>query len=273
MTAEEKRANEISQEKGVSNWLTALPIEEKGFHLCKREFWDAINVRYGWPLTRLPSKCACGSIFTIEHALSCKKGGFVIQRHNEVRDLTANLLNVVCSDVAIEPQLEELTGETLTSGRSANRSSEARLDISARGVWCRHQRAFFDVRIFNPNAPRYLNQKLSKTYVTHEKEKKRKYVERVLDVEGGTFTPLVFSVFGGMGQECQMFYKRLCLLLAEKRGEDIGIITSWVRTTISFALLRSVLVAIRGSRHPFYKRTMSEVEMKLDMEETNIRDF
>ena len=171
MTAEEKQANEISQEKGVSNWLIALPIEEKGFHLCKKEFWDAINVRYGWPLTRLPSKCACGSNFNLEHALSCKKGGFVIQRHNEVRDLTASLLDVVCSDVAVEPQLEELTGETLTSGRSANRSSEARLDISARGVWCRNQRAFFDVRIFNPNAPRYLNQKLSKTYVTHEKEK------------------------------------------------------------------------------------------------------
>ena len=49
--------------------------------------------------------------------------------------------------------------------------------------------------------------------------KKRKYVEFVLDVEGGTFTPLVFSVFGGIGQECQMFYKRLCLLLAEKHGE------------------------------------------------------
>ena len=69
-----------------------------------------------------------------------------------------------------------------------------------------------------------------------------------------------------------MFYKRLCQLLSEKRGEDIGIVTSWVRTTISFALLRSVLVAIRGSRHPFYKRVMSEVEMKLDMEETKIRD-
>ncbi len=121
--------------------------------------------------------------------------------------------------------------------------------------------SIFYVRIFNPNAPRYINQKLPKTYVTHEKEKKRKYVERALDVEGGTFTPLVFSVFGGMGQECQMFYKRLCQLLSEKRGEDIGIVTSWVQTTISFALLRSVLVAIQWSRHPFYKRVMSEVEI------------
>ena len=102
-----------------------------------------------------------------------QKGGFVLQLHNEVRDLTASLLDVVCSDVAIEPQLEELTGEILTSGRSAKRSSEARLDISARGVLCRYQRAFFDLRIFNPNAPRYINQKLSKTYVTHEKEKKK----------------------------------------------------------------------------------------------------
>ena len=272
MSDEQKRGNEICREKGASNWLTALPIDEKDFHLSKREFWDAVNVRYGWPLSRLPSKCACDANFDLEHALSCKKGGFVIQRHNELRDLTANLLSQVCNDVSVEPQLQVLTGETLTSGRSANRSNEARLDISARGVWCRNQRAFFDIRVFNPTAPRYVRQPLAKTYVTHEKEKKRKYNERVLEVENGTFTPLVFSIFGGMGQECQMFYKRLCHRLSEKRGEEVAVVTSWVRTSLSFALLRSVLMAIRGSRRPFYKRDIANADIIIDVEETSIRE-
>ena len=37
----------------------------------------------------------------------CKRGGFVIQRHNELRDLQADLLSTVCSDVEVEPVLQE----------------------------------------------------------------------------------------------------------------------------------------------------------------------
>ncbi len=33
-------------------------------------------------------------------------------RHNEIRDLTASLLTEVCPNVAIEPHLQPLSGET-----------------------------------------------------------------------------------------------------------------------------------------------------------------
>ena len=72
-------------------------------------------------------------------------------RHNEVRDFTAGLLREVSYDVEIEPKLQPLAGEELAP--SANRDSEARLDIKARGLWGgRFECAFFDVRIFNPCA-------------------------------------------------------------------------------------------------------------------------
>ena len=78
----------------------------------------------------------------------CPKGGFPTIRHNEVRDLTANLLTEVCHDV--EPQLQELTGEHL-SLRTANTEDGAHLDVMARGFWeNRQQCAFFDVRVFLP---------------------------------------------------------------------------------------------------------------------------
>ena len=41
----------------------------------------------------------------------CKKGGFVTQRHNELRDLEAELLNMVCTDVEIEPVLQDISGD------------------------------------------------------------------------------------------------------------------------------------------------------------------
>ena len=98
------------------------------------------------------------------------------------------------------------------------------------------------------------------------------YNERVLEIENGSFTPLVFSVFGGMGQECQMFYKRLCQMLSEKRGESHAVVATWVRTRTSFALLRATLMSIRGCRHRYYN-SVADVDMALDVEETSIRSM
>ena len=113
-----------------------------------------IRIRYGWELERLPEKCACGSNFNLQHALSCKKGGFISIRHNQIRNITASLLKETCKDVRVEPTLQQLTGENFNS-RSAIITEEARLHISARGFWNAGQTAFFDIRVFNPNASRY----------------------------------------------------------------------------------------------------------------------
>ena len=159
------------------------------------------------------------------------------------------------------------------SYRTSNTSCEARLDISARSVWSRNQRAFFDVRVFDPSARRFRGQALSQTYVTNEKEKKRAYNEWVLQVENGTFTPLVFSIYGGMGQECKVFYKRLSSLLSDKRNETYFSVSTWIRTRISFALLRSALMCVRGSRYRYHRTNVSEVDMELDLSESAVRAF
>ena len=65
--------------------------------------------------------------------------------------------------------------------------------------------AFFDVRVFNPTAKRYVNQEISKTYEVNEREKKKLYNERIQRIEHGCFTSLVMSTAGGMGRECKKF--------------------------------------------------------------------
>ena len=87
------RTLEATLENGASNWLTALPIKENAFYLEKQAFWDSLYLRYMIPHKYLPSRCACGKPFTIDHALSCAKGGFINIRHNEIRDFTADLLS------------------------------------------------------------------------------------------------------------------------------------------------------------------------------------
>ena len=151
-----------------------------------------------------------------------------------IRNVTAKLLNKVCHDVRVEPQLLPVTGESFKE-TSANRSCETRLDISTRSVWLTGQKAFLDVRVFNPLAGRYGNTNVSKAYEINEKEKKRAYNERIQEVEQGSFTPLVFSAMGGMGRECDRFYKRLCELLADKRKVPPQLLSQWVRRkNISF---------------------------------------
>ena len=62
----------------------------------------------------------------------CMKGGFVVQRHNEPRDLEAELLNLVCKEAETEPVLQDIAEDVL--GRRANTSQEAEVDIHTRGL-------------------------------------------------------------------------------------------------------------------------------------------
>ena len=150
---EMQRTVKLSQEKGSSSWLSIIPLKEMGFTLNKKEFHDVVSLRYDWEIKDIPSKCVCGEQFDVNHAMICMKGGFVVQRHNELRDLEAELLNLVCKDVETEPVLQDIMGEVL--GRGANTSQEARVDIHARGFWERQRSAFFDVRVYHPNAESY----------------------------------------------------------------------------------------------------------------------
>ena len=211
-------------------------------------------MRYGWRPSHLPSHCVCGQHFTIEHALSCSRGGFPSIRHNEIRKTTADLLSGVCHSVGTEPSLQPVTGEQFEH-RTANREDGARLDIVAQSFWGRdRQSAFFDVRVFNPFAPCYRSSTLAQCYRKNELEKKRAYEERVREIEHGSFSPLVFSAAGGIGPIATVVYKRLASLLAEKQGRAYSSTLHWLRCRLNFSLLRSAIMCIRGSRSIFSLR-------------------
>ena len=118
----------------------------------------------------------------------CQRGGFLIQRHDELRESEAETLRMVCNDVEVELVLQEVTGETLNHG--ANKASDARLDIHARGFWERQRSAFFDVKVCHANADSYKDLTPKQIYKMHESEKWQ-YAGRVMKIEQGTFTPQV----------------------------------------------------------------------------------
>ena len=190
---------------------------------------------------------ACGSKYDFQHGMSCKKGGLVSIRHNDIRDLTANILREICNDVEVETKLIPLTGEQLQY-RSAITGDEARLDIRARTFWVRDQEAILDIRVFEPNANGYLNATLPRCHEIKGKEKKRNYNNRILQIEYGILTPLVFSIYESMGREYTKFYSKLAELLSDKRKESKSFTVNSLRTRVCFSLLKSCLLCLRDSR-------------------------
>ena len=69
-------------------------------------------------------------------------------RHNEIRNVEAEMLREVCRDVKIEPELIPIGNGELSSN---NKAEKARLDVSAVGFWSSMERTFLDVRVMHPN--------------------------------------------------------------------------------------------------------------------------
>ena len=208
-----------SRDKGASSWLNAMP----------QEFRDSLRLRYDLPLVDLPSPCTFGDKFTGCHALSYEKRGFLAQRHDGERNLLTTFIDKICN-VEIKPRLQPLDNERFHL-KSAVSSSVARLDIKAGGFWARRVTAFFDVRVTHVNSKCYQSKTTSEVFKEQEEERKRKYQQRVLHVEMGSFTPLLFGTNGGMGNECERFLKQLADKIAQKETEPY-IVIAWLRTQI-----------------------------------------
>ena len=87
-----------------------------------------------------------------------RRGGFIIQRYNELLDLEAEMLKIViCNDVQIEPVLQEINGKVLTPG--TNTAADARLVAFG---------SFFDVRVCYPNAESCKGLATKQIYRQHE---------------------------------------------------------------------------------------------------------
>ena len=171
---------------------------------------------------------------------------FSPMRHNALRHAEAKIMEEVCKDVRIEPQLIQIERETVRG----NDAPQVRLDVPARGVWSPNEKTFFGVRVTYPNAESHRHKSLQQLYKENENEKKRQYNDRIINCEKATFTPLVFTTTGGMGPECQKLNKRLAELIAKKK-ESYSHVIGHIRAKLRFALLRRVLVAIRGKENVY----------------------
>lgn len=69
----------------------------------------------------------------------------------------------------------------------------------------------------------------------------------MLQVENGSFIPLVFSVNGAVGKEASKCYGRIAINLTEERNETYSVTIAWLRSKISLSLMRSIITCVTGS--------------------------
>ena len=149
-----------------------------------------------------------------------------------------------------------------------------RLDVVAESFWGKdRQRAFFDVRVFNPYAQSHRNTSLTQCYKQNELQKKRAYDQRVREIEHGSFSPLVFSTTGGMGPTATIVYKRLASMITKKHNKTYSKTIHWLRCRLSFSLLRSAIMCLRGSRSSLHHPELSLQNIDLAITEGRVANF
>ena len=208
------------------------------FDLSAQEFRDALAIRYRKPLLNLPPKCdGCGAPSSLDHFLICRRGGFVVQRHNEIRDAIGDLAALAWGQVRQETvviEAEDQQSETLIA------------DLCVREVWLPQAEALFDIRVVDTDAQSYLHHTPSRVLLNAEVEKKNKYAEACA-ARHAHFIPLCFFVDGLAGSEANCFLKRMACRLSSRWDRSYAEVLGWIRARLAFAIVQASVLCVRGS--------------------------
>ena len=220
--------------KEDSSSATVLPFDMDG-NQRRLQFRDGLAIRYGWEPNNTPTSCPCGENFNLAHARHCVKARYTHMRHNKIRDTFANLMKDVRFDVELEPKLQPLEGESFDDRTTATI------------VYGKFNSTFFDVKIFNPHA-KSCPRTIKEAYKRHKAQKLLKYEQRIVEVKNSSFNPRVFATTGGAAPTASKVMSRLAFKLSEKSEDTYAEVMDYIRTKVSFALLKSSVLCLRGCR-------------------------
>ena len=105
--------------------------------------------------------------FNFEHTLICRKGGLVVQRHNDVRDAIGDMASRIWNQEKKEAIVKEADGESQSLALIAG--------LAVWDVWKYQVKALFDIQVMDSDAQFYLSHSPRDLLVNAEKGKKIKY--------------------------------------------------------------------------------------------------
>lgn len=247
-------------------WLSVMPSTVNGTELSPQEFRDNLLLRYGRSPGDLQETCdGCNKSFSVQHALDCKKGGLITQRHNEIAGELMDWAKKATTPTAVrdEPLIHPVSKPAQKDAAKnppddANPSSDQdtkdgeRGDILIRGLFQRGSDCIIDVRVTDLDCKSQRNKDPEKVLQNHEQQKKSKYLQACLK-QRRSFVPFVVSTDGMLGYEAGNLIKRIAGKLSEKWDLPYSQVCCLVRTKISIACARATHLCLRGSRIPASK--------------------
>jgi hypothetical protein len=175
----------LGQMDKTGAWPSVIPNPFDGMELSQEEFQDNLAICYSLHPRGLPGHCnGCREPFTVEHGLSCKKGGFVGQQHDDICKESAHLCSMALTPswISFEPKI--FYGRDLTVvKRPANEvlGDEAHGDVGAQGFWKRERTTIFDVQACNTDTKSYGNHVIIPSLQACS-DRSRKWVSRYLAI-------------------------------------------------------------------------------------------
>ena len=250
LSIERKIAIERKIQHKCSTWLTVALTYDNVFSMTPDAFRDAVALRYARIPPKMRSVCdGCGEDFSLSHALDCKKGGLVVLRHNDFRDLNIDLLK--------KSGLTQVTEEPVLKESSVDGTDGLRVDWSARSFWESQREALFDCCIINADAPSHKGTPLDTLLASCRNLKKKKYCPSAEQV-GSSFTPVVATCEAIFDSEAEVYIKKLASLLAQKWKKSYSTIVCNIRARMQVAILRSVSLCIRGTRYKWRSAALDD---------------
>ena len=153
--------------------------------LSQDEFCDNTRLRYGiWPINLCERCDGWEAGFSVDHMLSCKKGGLVCQHHEDTRDEAGSLAANALTTLRISCKPHIFYGRGVSAGIEAEDTSrpgsnvardKARGDVAVHGLWEKGKIFILDIRITDTDAKTYAGSSSVKVLEKAAKVKKDEY--------------------------------------------------------------------------------------------------
>ena len=218
----------------AGSWISVVPSTGLGLYLDPAECQTAIKWWLGLDTSR-GSLCPFCSGIALDplghHANSCRHGGFVVSRHNNLRDTIANF----CRQAHLSVQLE------MGHGLSPNHSNSRPADILVQG-WERGLPAAFDVSVLSPHSSQPGGGECLSWSALLKPEST---LPMTASVENWC-TPLAVESYGNWGMEAHSVFKCLASLIAIHQSCPKASVSAELYGHLNLSLVRSAARAILG---------------------------
>ena len=221
----------------AGSWLSVTPSEGLGLHLDPSQFQVAIKWWLGLDLSYGSCCPLCPEIALDplgHHAVTCKRGGDVVSRHNKLRDVLAES----CRRAHLGVQVE--MGNNLT-----NHSHTRPADLLVPN-WVLGKAAAFDLSVTSPLNPTTLLEASVTTGVAALTTELRKHSSNDTKCKelDWVCVPLVVESYGAWGKEALESISQLASRLATCSSKTKSVVLTKLYGRLNLHLVRANAIAI-----------------------------